>query len=345
MPTLVDALRLRRRLRCRGRPSRPSPWVRKSNVPAERHARESVSLADVRRSARGHVSDPEAEPEHEVTPASGRLCGGRRGHVRGRVDCRCALRHAARPLHEHLHATLDLGDLRRVTPIDSGFGRGRGKPVDRHGIESSSRCHARNIRGRVLEVAEERYTSEFGGARVTRSDILHVDDSNPQATLIGDLADDADDLPGAASTASSAPRHSPTSTTWRRGATIHRILKPGGVLLTTVPGISQMSPYDRDRWGEYWRFTAQSLGPPAGRARSAASTGRGRAYGNVLASTALLQGLCVDDLRRDELDHRDQRYQMLIAARASQAERAAARQAQNRAMNACPPLRRARPGS
>ena len=21
-----------------------------------------------------------------------------------------------------------------------------------------------------------------------------------------------------------------------------------------------MSPYDRDRWGEYWRFTAQSLG-------------------------------------------------------------------------------------
>ena len=216
------------------------------------------------------------------------------------------------------HSTLDLGDLRRLTPIDSGFGLGRGKPVDRHYIEAFLHRHAGDIRGRVLEVGDNSYTREYGGARVTRSDILHADQSNPQATLIGDLADD-NELPS-----DSFDCFICTQTltyiydVQRAVATIHRLLKPGGVLLATVPGISQMSPYDRDRWGEYWRFTAQSLGRLLGE-----SFGSGQveveAHGNVLASTAFLQGLCVDDLSNDELDHRDQRYQMLVAGRAVKA--------------------------
>ena len=70
---------------------------------------------------------------------------------------------------------LELGDLRRVTPIDGGFGQGRGKPVDRHYIEAFLRRHALDIRGRVLEVAEDTYAQLFGGSRVTQRDILHVD--------------------------------------------------------------------------------------------------------------------------------------------------------------------------
>ena len=38
-------------------------------------------------------------------------------------------------------------------------------------------------------------------------------------------------------------------------ANCYRALKPGGVLLATFPGISQISRYDMDRWGDYWRFT------------------------------------------------------------------------------------------
>jgi SAM-dependent methyltransferase len=214
-----------------------------------------------------------------------------------------------------INSALDLGDLRRVTPIDSGFGLGRGKPVDRHYIEDFLRRNAGDIRGRVLEVAEDAYTRQFGGAAVTASDILHVDDSNARATLIGDLAD-GDDFPG-----DSFDCFICTQTLTyiydvpRALATIHRILRPGGVLLATVPGISQMSPYDRDRWGEYWRFTEQSLGRLLGESFGSDNVAV-EAYGNVLASTAFLQGLCTDDLRKDELDHRDQRYQMLIAGRA-----------------------------
>lgn len=213
---------------------------------------------------------------------------------------------------------LDLGDLRRVTPIDSGFGLGRGKPVDRHYIEDFLQRHDSDIRGSVLEVAEDAYTVRFGGARVSASDILHVDDSNPRATLVGDLGS-ANHLPPASFDCFICTQ---TLTyiydVQRAVATIHRILKPGGVLLATVPGISQMSPYDRDRWGEYWRFTAQSLGRLLGESFGSEHVAV-EAYGNVLAATAFLQGLCTDDLRRDELDHRDQRYQMLIAGRAVKA--------------------------
>ena len=211
--------------------------------------------------------------------------------------------------------TLDLGDLRRVTPIDSGFGLGRGKPVDRHYIEDFLRRNSADIRGRVLEVGEDTYTREYGRERVTQSDILHADDSNPRATLIADLADD-NDLPSECFDCFICTQ---TLTyiydVQRAVATIHRILKPGGVLLATVPGISQISPYDRDRWGEYWRFTTQSLRRLLTESFAPEDV-TVVAHGNVLASTAFLQGLAVEDLRHDELDHHDQRYEMLITGRA-----------------------------
>ena len=212
-------------------------------------------------------------------------------------------------------ATLDLGDLRRVTPIDSGFGLGRGKPVDRHYIEDFLGRHAADIRGRVLEVGEDAYTVEYGGGRVTRSDILHADASNPRATVIADLAD------GSALPSDGFDCFICTQTLTYiydvQGAvrTIRRILAPGGVLLATVPGISQMSPYDRDRWGEYWRFTTQSLRRLLAESFKPENISV-EAHGNVLASTAFLQGLAVEDLRHDELDHHDHRYEMLITGRA-----------------------------
>jgi hypothetical protein len=211
--------------------------------------------------------------------------------------------------------TLDLGDLRRLTPIDSHFGGGRGKPVDRHYIERFLEAHAGDIGGRVLEVGDDTYTCRYGGDRVEAHDIVHFDDTNPLATVVANLAD-AHEVP--------SDRYDCFVCTQTLHliypvqaavATSYRILKPGGVLLATVPGISQISPYDRDRWGEYWRFTSQSLRrllaevfPPENVSVVA--------YGNVLASTAFLQGLAVEDLRRDELEHHDQRYEMLIAGRA-----------------------------
>jgi SAM-dependent methyltransferase len=210
---------------------------------------------------------------------------------------------------------LDFGDFRRMTPIDPLFGGGRGKPVDRHYIESFLERNAGDIRGNVLEVAEDAYTRRFGGRRVARSDIIHADTSNPHATVVADLAE-ANDIPSNSfdcfiCTQTLTYIYSVQSAI----ASIYRILKPGGVLLATVPGISQISPYDRDRWGEYWRFTTQSLRRLLSDSFPTENV-RVEAYGNVLASTAFLQGLAVEDLRHDELEHHDQRYEMLVAGRA-----------------------------
>jgi SAM-dependent methyltransferase len=96
---------------------------------------------------------------------------------------------------------------------------------------------------------------------------------------------------------------------------LHRILKPSGVLLATFPGISQISRYDMDRWGDYWRFTTLSARRlleevfPPGNVTV-------RAYGNVLAAVAFLHGLSAEELRREELDYHDPDYELIITVRA-----------------------------
>ena len=81
-----------------------------------------------------------------------------------------------------------LGDLRRVTPIDPNWGFERGTPIDRVYVEEFVGSHAADIRGRVLEIAAPDYTTRFG-RDVERSDILMATEGNPQATIVGDLAD------------------------------------------------------------------------------------------------------------------------------------------------------------
>ena len=94
------------------------------------------------------------------------------------------------------------------------------------------------------------------------------------------------------------------------------------MLLLTVPGISQISPYDRDRWGEHWRFAPHAmerlLGEPFGDANVTV-----RAHGNVLAAIGFLHGLACEDLSAEELDHVDDRYPLLVTARAVKPSRGA----------------------
>jgi ubiquinone/menaquinone biosynthesis C-methylase UbiE len=101
--------------------------------------------------------------------------------------------------------------------------------------------------------------------------------------------------------------------------TLYRILKPGGVLLTTVSGISKISREDMDRWGHHWSFTtrsAQRLFQEFFPEMNVAVD----AYGNVLAAIAFLHGLASEELRHEELDYHDRDYQVLITIRAVKPE-------------------------
>jgi SAM-dependent methyltransferase len=212
--------------------------------------------------------------------------------------------------------TIDFGDLRRVSPISDVFSLDRGQPVERYYIERFLSACSMDIGGHVLEIGDDHYTRRFGSGRVTRCDVLHVVCGNPKATIVADLTR-AEHIPSdlfdcivftqtlqMIYEVRPALRH------------LHRILKPGGVLLATSHGISRIGRWEGvDPWGEYWHFTSQStkhlfeeVFQPDGL--------RIQVYGNVLAAVASLHGVAAQELTPDELDHSDPAYEVLVGVRA-----------------------------
>jgi SAM-dependent methyltransferase len=208
-----------------------------------------------------------------------------------------------------------LRKLHRLTPVSTAFGFDRGQPIDRYYIENFLQKHASDIRGRVLEVADETYSHQFGGTQVTQFDVLHAVAGNPQATLIGDLST-GEGIPG-----DSFDCMILTQTlhviydVHNTVVQMHRALTPGGVLLLTAPGISQISRYDMDRWGDFWRFTDLSI-----QRLFTEVFGTGNVtvevYGNVFAAVAFLHGIASHELKHAELDYRDRDYQVTLGVRA-----------------------------
>jgi glycosyltransferase involved in cell wall biosynthesis len=205
------------------------------------------------------------------------------------------------------------GDLRRLQPISRNFGYDRGKPVDRHYIEGFLSRNAADIRGRVLEIGDNAYTVQYGGTRVTSSDILHVDRSNPRATLIGDLTA-GHDLPSEAFDCIILTQTLQFIFDMSKAlTTVHRMLKPDGVLLLTVPGVSCIER--EPNWSPLWTLSPTALRRLLAERFDGASIGV-TTYGNVLAAVAFLHGLAEGELRAKELDAQDPQYPVIVAARA-----------------------------
>lgn len=210
---------------------------------------------------------------------------------------------------------VDFGDLNTVEPISRDWGFDRGTPVDRFYIEQFLDGNAADIRGRVLEVADNVYTLRYGAERVTRSDILQPVAGDPRATIIADLGT-GEGVPEALFDCVICTQTIQLIYDVRRAvSSLRRMLRPNGVLLLSAPGISQISREDMERTGDYWRFTTASLqkllGETFGNDVAVASAG------NVFAATALLQGLAVEDLNVQSLERVDPQFQMLLLARAA----------------------------
>lgn len=206
------------------------------------------------------------------------------------------------------------GSLRRQEPFDRNYGYGRGRPIDRYYIERFLARRAEDIRGRVLEIGDATYTRKFGGSRVTSVDVLDISPDNPDATIVADLTS-ADQLPSSHFDCVILAETLQLIYDVRAALhTLDRILKPGGVLLATFPGISQYTRKDAALWTYYWGFTSHSARRLFGEAFPGADINI-QAFGNALAASAFLFGLCDRDLRRRELDHFDPDYELEITAR------------------------------
>ena len=231
-----------------------------------------------------------------------------------------SVRHRLRRRWERRHVnpavgSVDFGGLRRVTPLGRRLGRDRGLPIDRYYIERFLAANAASIRGRVLEIGDDRYTRQFGSDRVTRGDVLHVHADNPRATIVADLTR-ADHLPPNRFDCIVLTQTLPFIYDIHAAIrTVHRILAPGGVALATVGGVTQIGRSRTDTWDYHWGFTTRSarlLFEEAFRPADITVD----SFGNVLAATAFLHGLAAEDLRPAELDYRDPDYEFLITIKA-----------------------------
>jgi len=108
-----------------------------------------------------------------------------------------------------------------------------------------------------------------------------------------------------------------------------RALKPGGVLLATLPCVSRLD-YESGLEGDFWRFT-----PASARRLFEDVFGTGQveveAHGNVLACCGFLLGLAAEEFRREELDHSDPYFPLLVCIRAVKPETTAVRSGATRA--------------
>jgi len=212
--------------------------------------------------------------------------------------------------------TVEWGYLRRVTPISDHFGWDRGQPVDRYYIEKFLQEHRHDIHGRVLEIHDSQYTNQFGGSQVSHPEVLNLTPGGSQINIVADLTA-ADHVPSERFDCIILTQTLMLIYDFKAALrTCHRILKPGGVLLTTFPGICRIChPDPPEDWEDCWRFTKSGaqkffaeVFPPA--------QVKVQAHGNVLSAIAFLHGLAVEELRPEELDYDDPAIELLITVRA-----------------------------
>jgi glycosyltransferase involved in cell wall biosynthesis len=206
------------------------------------------------------------------------------------------------------------GDFDRVTPFSKEFGYDRGGPVDRYYIENFLEKHAPLIKGRVLEIGDNEYTLKFGKSAVTTSDILHIDPSNSKATIIGDLSD-APQIAGNTYDCIILTQTLHLIYNYKGALeTCYRVLKPNGVLLMTVPGITHIDQGEwRNNW--LWAFTGASIKRMLVEVFPAPA--EIDTFGNVFIASAFLYGLGVNEVKKKQLDYNDPHYQVIITAKAT----------------------------
>ena len=206
------------------------------------------------------------------------------------------------------------GNLRRTTPISCFFGYDRGRPIDRYYIEKFLGRNAGDIRGHVLEIGDDLYTRRFGGEKVRKKNVLQLFGSHSNASFVGDLTEGIKASPASFDCVIATQTLQFIFDLRTALAELHRILKPGGVLLATVPG--SISPIDQGEWGRLWcwGFTERSLQMLFSEYDSFQVSVK--THGNVLAAVAFLEGLSVKELKTEELDHHDPAYPVLISIRA-----------------------------
>lgn len=201
---------------------------------------------------------------------------------------------------------------RSLEPLSMKFGFDRGTPIDRFWMNDFLTKNQNLIKGHCLEVTDDAYLVQYGGKKVTKTDVLDIDRKNKKATIYGDIQnldmikDDTYDCIILTNVLGIIPDYEAAV------RECHRILKPGGTLLLTV---SSFSP-TRDLEANLWRFTVTSAKFVFGKYFSPKKLDI-QSYGNVLTGQCFWVGMSQEELTLEELSYQDPRFSCLVAVKAT----------------------------
>jgi Methyltransferase domain/Glycosyl transferase family 2 len=198
-----------------------------------------------------------------------------------------------------------------VQPLSCLWGFDRGLPVHRYYLEQFLREFAPDIRGHCLEFQDPSYAPRFGGSAVEKLDILHIDNSNPVATVVADLTQPNNILSNEFDCIVCTHVLHVIVELDKAVSELYRILKPGGVLLVSVPHISMCDP----GFHEVWRFTPEGLSSIVGKIFGVENI-TVRAYGNSLTAAGEIRGVVAHEFSKTTLSYDDPRFAVEVCARA-----------------------------
>jgi SAM-dependent methyltransferase len=231
-----------------------------------------------------------------------------------REELRATHAELAKQLEEKEIPLLDWGELGEAYPLSPEWGADRGRCIDRWYIESFLERNALSIRGRVLELHDDDYTRDYGGGRVTHSDVLDIDTTNARATIYGDLHELTDLREDSFDTILLTQTLQYVPSMARALATCRRLLAPGGSLLATLPCLGRIAP-EEGLDGDRWRLTPAGLRLLLRQAFPVPDEVEVEAQGNLLTCIAFLEGLACEDLSEGDFLPHDSYFPLLVAAR------------------------------
>jgi SAM-dependent methyltransferase len=202
------------------------------------------------------------------------------------------------------------GNLRARAPFSTDFALDRGLPIDRHYIGKFVAAHAQDITGSVMEMSRSTYTDAYGSEVGSRT-IVDIDTTNEQATHVCDLC-----VPGSLPVEAfdcivftQTLQYLPDLDT--AIANLWQALRPGGVLLMTVPALARDDPIG----GDYWRFTPSGLRRALEERLPDGATIDVVGSGNAVAAAAQMLATSVEDLGVHHLAEDDPGYPVIVGAR------------------------------
>jgi SAM-dependent methyltransferase len=198
-----------------------------------------------------------------------------------------------------------------VQPLSQRWGFDRGVPIHRSYLEQFLRAFSSDIHGHCLEFQQDAYTTRFGGSAITKLDILHIDDSNPKATIAADLTK-SNKIPSNYFNCIICTHTLHLIFEVDKAVSqLYRILKPNGTLLVAVPHVSMYDPVQH----EFWRFTPEGLNMVLSKVFGSKNV-IVQAYGNSLTAAGEIRGLVVREFTQAELSWHDLRFAVEVCARA-----------------------------